>query len=407
MTIPGPSKASENYSKFFAQCDQEGFPDRHYLEWVSKQSARSARLDSKNPVKTLEFSPTGSHLAYSRADGTLNLWKLKSDRAETYLSVEFELPRNVSSTGPVERPVCGMTWHPITGFLLATVNGSSCINVHDVFTGALIKNIDTNGDLSFRKLSYSPDGSLLVALAEDGQFCLFDIDGDYKQLWTSSSKARSEGPPEPTVTATTFTWSQDSSMLYVAFNSGEIRVFKVGETALEHYTSVSGHTGAINRLKIDSTGLFLFAGGSDTICSIWNLTNMCCVKIISDFTGPIMDLDISSDNVALALTSPLHTQIYAMDTSESLHSLAPQQNIEIPIFRFYPGRMAFVTISENEEVVKYHKLAPTEAGNRSDTVEREKNGRHDRNGAGIKTSRRREDDRSWRGSRFPKRSARR
>ncbi|SCV03200.1 LANO_0G02762g1_1 [Lachancea nothofagi CBS 11611] len=391
-------EASANYSKFFAKCQKEELQDENWTRSGLKTSSRFTEYSGKkNPVISLEFNQLGSYLAYSRSDESLNIWKLKADRSETYTLVR-DIP------GLQKRQICDMSWHPMTGFLLSTVGGTNCIIVYDVSTGALAKRIDVEANFRFYKCEYNPSGRWLAVFSEDGRFCLFDADQNYELLFTSQLyEQHSENTPD--LRATSVIWSHSGDSIYAAFNSGEIRSFHVQDTGLREIMRVSGHTGPVNCLKLDPAGSILLAGGQDTTCSIWELTSMCCTGVINDFSDSIRDMDLCHNGLALALSSPTQCKIYALDTRESLYQLSFTSEIESPKFRYFPGKMAFVTITENENLAKYNVPDPVHISNQRIPCEVEKRKRGEQK-TGVLGVSRREEEPARRG-RFSKRPPRR
>ncbi|SCU99329.1 LAME_0G02740g1_1 [Lachancea meyersii CBS 8951] len=394
-------RAVSFHSKFFTKCEKSVLQDRHFSQLAPRTTLRfTESSDEPNPVSALDFHPTGSYVAYTRGDGSLSLWKLKSDRSETYVTLTQALPKTL----PALKKDSFVSWNPFSGFLLAAINDTDGLDIYDASTGTIIKSLKTEAGAVYNMCLYDPSGKWLAVLTQDHQFLLFDADGDYELLWQSRLCDLVNDVSSP-CQITSLVWSHDSSKVYAAFRSGEIKIYEVLTTGLQQLIAVSGHTGPVNCLKLDHTGSYLFAGGEDTICSIWDLSTMCCTLTINNFSDSIRDMDLSYDGSILALSSPTCLQIYALDTRDSIYEIIWKSKVDRPIFRFYPGRLAFMASTENDLIAKFHKPNPSDDVDAHTTTTADKRGQPDRK-LGNGASRRRDDDAPPR-TRFVRRSVRR
>ncbi|CEP64374.1 Tex1p LALA0_S11e02630g [Lachancea lanzarotensis] len=406
-SISIPNTLSTHHSKVFAKFEKNVLPDQHFSQVSSRTSSKSTEFtdNPKTPVGSLEFHPTGAYVVYTRLDGTLNMWKLKSDRAEDYKPLTLDLAND--SIGFSKSCV---SWSPFTGFLFAMVDGSSAIRIFDASTGANIKTLHSDDDDRYNVCTYDPNGKWLATVTQNNQVLLFDVDADYQLAWRSPllrSANTTQSIPAPakelsSYHTTSLIWSHDSSKIYAAFDSGEIRIYDVLAAGLQELIHVSGHTGPVNCLRLTQTGSYLLAAGEDTVCSIWDLSSMCCVFTINDFPDSIRDMDISHGESVIALSSPSCIQIYALETRESIYKVEFNSLISGPKFRFYPGRLTFISTTDNDLVTKFHRPEPTEEFTGNGATD--KKPRPDRR-PGI-GGRRRDADAPPR-SRFVRRSARR
>ncbi|CUS24352.1 LAQU0S15e02564g1_1 [Lachancea quebecensis] len=392
-------QTAEKYASFYPECQKEVLADDHYSQLTLKNSSRfsNAAVEEGNRVVALEFNAKGTYLAYSREDGSLNLWKIKSDRTQTYSVV-----REVHGVG---RKIHSISWHPGTHFILATVGGTSQVNIWDASTGVLVKNIGMPTEATNLKCCYDVNGKWLGVLSSSGDFYMFDADENYELASVSKLSSASVGS-EDEVTA--LCWSPDSKQLFTGHRSGKIGIFAVSESGLKELLLTSGHTAAVNCLRIDSQNRFLVAGGDDAVCSIWNTSNMCCEMVISDFDTPIIDMDLSRDAFVLALCSETQTRIYSISSGACIFQLDQNNRVDDQKFRFYPEKMSFLTIAENECVAKYYVPKATEPPSQKEWAEADKKKKPSRKlgKLGNQSSGRRDDDPPRRG-RFPKRPLRR
>ncbi|SCU95873.1 LAFA_0G02828g1_1 [Lachancea sp. 'fantastica'] len=405
---------SSHLSNIFAKLDKVALHDQHFskvnLQVPSKFTDNSEFVNHDNPVCSLEFHPTGAYVVYTRADGSLNLWKLKSDRTESYKPLTQDSTKeSINSTQSC------ISWSPFTGFLFATVNGSNVIRVYDASTGANIKSLNSDDECEYNLCLYDPSGKWLAAVTQDNQISLFDVDAEYQLAWKSSlnkTAHTSQFVPKPANDSpsshvTSFIWSHDSTKIYAAFDSGKIEIYDVLATGIQGLIGVSGHTGPVNCMRLDQTGSYLIAGGEDTICSIWDLASMCCTLTINDFPDSIRDMDLSHDGSLLALSSPSCTHIYTLEERASIHKIEFDSKVSRPKFRFYPGHSTFILTTEKDLVSKYHRPDPADEANRNgihNTTAADKKPRPDRRSGNG--GRRRDADAPLK-SRFVRRSARR
>ncbi|CAR23902.1 Tex1p [Lachancea thermotolerans CBS 6340] len=393
------AQAVEKYVSFYPECQKEVMADDHYSQLTLKNSSRFAHasVEEGNRVVALEFNTRGTYLAYSREDGSLNLWKVKSDRAQTYSVV-----REVHGIG---RKISSISWHPVTHFLLATVGGTSQVNIWDASTGVLIKSFETSTETTNLKCCYDASGRWLGVLSSTNEFYMFDADQNYNLASVSElgSECAESGDQ-----VTALCWSPDSKHLYAGRRSGKLGVFAVRNPGLEEQLQVSGHTSAIYCLRIDPQSRFLIAGGDDAVCSVWDASNMCCETVISDFDTPIIDMDLSRDALALALCSETQTRVYSVSSGACIFQLDQKNRVDDQKFRFYPEKMSFVTIAENECVVKYYVPKITEPPLQKEWAEADKRKRPARKVSSLgNLGAARRDDEPPRRGRFSKRPLRR
>lgn len=350
-------------SEFYSKCHKDFFADERYTQLNAKSLSRFGSSASTaiepNRVLSLEFNNRANYLAYSREDGTLNVFRLKSDRSQVYSVIKGAQCSDVK--------IRSISWHPVTNFIMATVDRTSRISIWDASTGALIKSFETGLSSGNYKCYYSPNGKWFGALVENGEFCLFDVDKNYELCSVSQLCAGENLASLNKVTA--LQWSHDGKWLYAGFESGEIVLFEVEMAAVKLKVRACGHTGAITCMKLDPDNRFLVAGSLDTICSFWDLSSMCCERVINGFDTSILDLDLSRDGVAVGLCSDNQTRIYLIESGACLYEFESKNKIEKQKFRFYPGKMSFLAVSDNDGVVKHTPHAPAEAQLKEDTAD--------------------------------------
>lgn len=283
-------------------------------------------------MSTARFNQDGSLLAACGNDGTVRLWEPRTGRqirvlkwreplTDVLFTPQFPVLGTVGSSGRVHLwedtgeylreldvetdRVWSIAFSP-DGDILATANDDDTVKLWYRTTGRLIHTLaDHHGRV--RSIGFSPDGRSIVTGCEDGKVRVWGVgngrlldvsglhehsrrvyavdwatnggllataslDGD-AQLWdprTGQSALISGAGGRKAIKACAL--RPDGSVLAVSGVDTDIHLWEVGAgRAPRHAATLSGHTGAVNRLSFSNDGELLASAADDGDVRLWRI----------------------------------------------------------------------------------------------------------------------------------------
>jgi WD40 repeat protein/transcriptional regulator with XRE-family HTH domain len=230
-------------------------------------------------VYGVAWSPDGGVLASSGLDNAIRLW-------------DPDTGSSLQVTGDLDHPdtlFWGVAWSP-DGKLLASAT---------VRRGVLLWEVEASSgrwigrelSLWIRRLTFSPDGNLLLAGAEDGDLYMWDVsDGRLLQRLPGNHGA-----------AMSVAWSPDGTRLAsvgMSRGGGELLVWDAQTGArLYHLHEPSA---SLYALAWTPDGAGLVSGGSDGRLIWWDLRHGVRVRVRKAHEGTVQALKLSPDGTRLA-----------------------------------------------------------------------------------------------------------
>jgi len=252
----------------------------------------------KKPVLCLGWNSGGSRLASGSHDTTAKLWNIDHKGLH---GADLELK------GHHER-VSQLCWNPNHSDQLVTASYDKSVRLWDARNGKSTATIATK--VANINVVWSPDSTLIAVGDDKDVVSVIDC---------KTNKVVSEHHFKHEVNE--IAWGGKSSeQLLVTLGNGNVDIVKYPNFETLH--SITAHTGPCFCIEVDPDGKYLATGGGDALVSIWNTSNLVCVRTIDRIEAPTRNLSFSAHAALLAAASEDTTiEIVAVESGESVHSL--------------------------------------------------------------------------------------
>ena len=290
---------------------------RHSIE--TGTTARTTLTGHTEPVSAVVFSPDGTTLATTSADGTARLWDARTGRHRATLT------GHTSAVNAVAFSPDGTT--------LATSSSDDSARLWDTRTGQQ-RAVLTGHTSNVTSAVFSPDGATLATTSEDGTARLWDartgrshtaLSGHTEGVWSVAFS------PDGTTLATS---GQDNARLW-DISTGRQRA------------TLTGHTSYITDVAFSPDGATLATGGQDNAAHLWDVGTGRSRAVLSGHTDVVIEVAFSPDGATLATTSADGTaRLWDVGTGRSRAVLSGHTNVVIEV-AFSPDGATLATTSDD------------------------------------------------------------
>ena len=234
----------------------------------------------------MAFSPDGTLLASTDADGRVRLWDL--DTGQDVRTIQAGIASSEGESNVAFSP---------DGMLLASPDADGTVRLWDSVTGQLVRTIQA-GNGRVIGVAFSPDGTLASA-SKDGKVRLWDPDtGRLIRMIQADAD-----PNGDVVNAVAF--SPDGTLLASADVGGKVRLWDPGTGRLVRVIQAdTGPDGAVRAMAFSPEGTLASAGEDDGAVRLWNPVTGRLVRTIQADAGPngavVNGVAFSPDGMLLA-----------------------------------------------------------------------------------------------------------
>ncbi len=261
----------------------------HLWDLVQEPAISKTLAAHQDKVLTLTFNVTGDLLA-SASNSDLIIWDTKTWQ-------QIWNSKNTQLIGP--------EFHPYDPEILAYGTANGNIQILDVTTGTILKDLQAHQDLIY-DVSFSPDGRLLAAASKDGQISLW-----YVETWEFVRSLT-----EHTDQVVTVEFSPDSNHLISTGLDGQMFFWDLSSEA-KRPLQLSGHQGQAHytAFQPDNDHFRLVSNGPENSVIVWNLDGDPARRMtLSNHTGAVLGLAFSPDGTVLA-SGGADARIFLWDVS--------------------------------------------------------------------------------------------
>jgi len=329
----------------------ESIPERHRKwEWHYLHRRFEGGLVTlyghSGPVTSAVFSPDGSHIATSSADGTTRIWEATTGKhLLTLLGHRDEVtcvrysPDGVHlATGSTDRTV--RLWNAKSGKLIQTWSGH---------TGGIVR------------IAFRADGRQLASASKDNSVRVWDIGGDrprreYREIPHTITEI--EFANEDQLWLLENEWfdarvrNLDTDQILVAFKGHTNSVMgmavspegeRIATGSGDHTARIwdarsgaslvklQGHTESVNRVAFSPDGRRLATASKDTTARLWNAETGESILEFKGHSAAVTDLAFSSDGRRVVTASADHTaKVWDVRTIETVIEVNDHSGINCP-----------------------------------------------------------------------------
>ncbi|MCE5239799.1 TIR domain-containing protein [bacterium] len=251
--------------------------------WDTLSLTQAACLETHDRVSGLAFSPDGARLAGGSYDGTLHLW-------DTATWTEIARLRGH------EEPVTSAVF--LDSRRLVSASWDQTVRVWDV--DAAVETTRTTTSPYLKHICFSPDGTLLLGVGEDGGACVLN--------WQDGRPVACVKCPEVVTNAA---FSPDGARFGLTSWDQTLRVCSV--LAPEEAGPVLSDDGPLRSIAFSRDGQRLATGSGRELthenCTvrIWDAVDLEPIASNDGHTGPVIAVAFSPDGTGLASGSYDHT----------------------------------------------------------------------------------------------------
>jgi WD40 repeat protein len=209
------------------------------------------------------------------------------------------------------------------GSQLATIGDDGTVILWDVINWNekfRLPGMTTPSDLvTTQRIAYSLDGKLLAA-CDSSQVKIFDpATGNLVRTLTGFQ-----------ADATALAFSRDGSYLAAGSAGGKVIVWNIASD--DSLLELAGHSDAIEGVTFSPDGKWLITGSDDATIKIWDVTTGALLHDYSGFTGEVISVTLSPDGKKFAFTTVDGSHLWQLDfnTSDGVTSVVNQELLALP-----------------------------------------------------------------------------
>lgn len=335
---------------------------------------------SSSSIKNIAWNSTGTRIAVAYSDARIRVWI--SGKTEVNTSTEIAYAPSKST-----KAVVGLAWSPVSPDQLATCSLDGTMKVWDTKTKTLLASVSTGAD----NLAcwWSPCGQYISVLRRDNVMLWYapTFSGEVAEPIPTGPQSNGRGgggsnrprtaPKVAIGFASAFgvplaaykespyeifaaTWTNTTSVMAITLGTGVVKLLKldlqsvasteeVGKVTASPLPSstpnvallfqLTGHTTAANCVKPDPQGRYIAVGGNEGIVSLWDTSELVCVKTLSKHDQPVVSLDFSHDGDYIAVgydNNDIPVDIVHVDTGEFVHAVTRPRWTGLPVVAWSP-----------------------------------------------------------------------
>ncbi|XP_064602865.1 THO complex subunit 3-like [Liolophura sinensis] len=197
-----------------------------------------------------------------------------------------------------------LCWHPTHPDLLATASGDKTVRIWDARSNRSVSTINTKGENI--NICWSPDGSTIAVGNKDDLVTFID-----------TKSHRSKGDEQFKFEVNEISWNNEGDLFFLTSGQGTIHILSYPDLKLQ--AVLNAHPANCICIEFDPTGRYFATGSADALVSLWDVSELICVRTFSRLEWPVRTLSFSHDGKMLASASEdLVIDIAEVETGEKI-----------------------------------------------------------------------------------------
>lgn len=246
-------------------------------------------------VKCLDLEQRGLLLAFGGDDHVVRLWSVKNQKF-------------ISQLRGHQESVLGVTFSPDTTRLVTVAqDGQICFwNVQD---GRLLHTLN-EPVRGTRQITFQPDGSRFTVCGFDNNVRIYDS-ATYRLVVTLPT----HGTNNETVA-----YSSDGSLLAAGGRTGVVRIWRTSDD--KHLSDIEGDGRRVHAIAFSPDGTMLATGGEGPFITLWNPQNKKLIRIFAERPGKTFSLTFCGNDMLASGESDNMVRIWNSVTGQQVATLS-------------------------------------------------------------------------------------
>eukprot|EP01116_Phalansterium_solitarium_P021064 TRINITY_DN6419_c0_g1_i3.p2 TRINITY_DN6419_c0_g1~~TRINITY_DN6419_c0_g1_i3.p2 ORF type:complete len:311 (-),score=53.57 TRINITY_DN6419_c0_g1_i3:802-1734(-) len=275
-------------------------------------------------VHSVAWNCNGRKLASGSVDTTVRIWDVGSG------SKDLELKGHTSG-------VDQLCWDPTNPDRLATASTDKTVRIWDAKTGGVIQTIETAGENI--NISWSPNGMHIIVGNKEDQLCVIET-----KHWKIIKKHAFQNEVNE------ISWNRAGNLFFMTTGTGAVDIVRYPPpNDFRLVKQVQCSTSNCYCIDFSPNSKYFAVGGADALVTLWNASELVCVRTFADLMYPVRTLSFSHDSQLLAAASEdMRIDIYHVESGEHVYSHIT--NFALNAVAWHPEELLLAYAGDEREV---------------------------------------------------------
>ncbi|KAJ0988183.1 hypothetical protein J5N97_006539 [Dioscorea zingiberensis] len=265
----------------------------------------------KKKVHSVAWNITGTKLASGSIDHTARVWNIDPHGHGKVKDIELK-----GHTDSVDQ----LCWDPKHADLVATAAGDKTVRLWDVRTGKCSQQAELSGENI--NITYNPDGNHLAVGNKEDELTILDV-RKFKPIHRRKFNYE----------INEIAWNITGDLFFITTGNGTVEVQSYPSLdSLKMLHTLMAHTAGCYCIAMDPTGRYFAVGSADSLVSLWDISEMLCVRTFTKLEWPVRTVSFNHTGEYLASASEdTFVEISNVQTGRTAHQIScksPMNSVE-------------------------------------------------------------------------------